>query len=215
MLSQSSPDQYVDAASDSDHVPTLVFDRVTFRYPGQQAEAPVIDAFTLEVHQRERVALIGPSGSGKSTLLGLATGLIKPSAGSVHRPAHRIAVVQQNTPVFKRRSCLHNVALGAVVRCDWQTALAAALPVLNTLGLGEFADTAAWRLSGGQRQRLCVARALVAEPELLVLDEPTSQLDTATKQHVLDALTIHNTSAMLVATHDQSILQSFDRVIEL
>lgn len=139
----------------------------------------------LKVLAGQRIALIGANGSGKSTLLRVLHGLLRPSAGSVLRDsAMRQAMVFQR-PWMLRASVWSNVALSLWIRGRrWREAKAQALPALARVGLSELAFRNASTLSGGQQQRLALARAWALQPDVLLLDEPTSSLDPHAKREV-------------------------------
>jgi tungstate transport system ATP-binding protein len=139
----------------------------------------------LKVMAGQRIAVIGANGSGKSTLLRVLHGLLRPSAGSVLRDsAMRQAMVFQR-PWMLRASVWSNVALSLWIRGRrWREAKAQALPALARVGLAELALRNASTLSGGQQQRLALARAWALQPDVLLLDEPTSSLDPHAKREV-------------------------------
>jgi tungstate transport system ATP-binding protein len=139
----------------------------------------------LKVMAGQRIALIGANGSGKSTLLRVLHGLLRPSAGSVLRDsAVREAMVFQR-PWMLRASVWSNVALSLWIRgARWRDAKARALPALARVGLAEAAFQNARTLSGGQQQRLALARAWSMQPDVMLLDEPTSSLDPHAKRDV-------------------------------
>jgi tungstate transport system ATP-binding protein len=139
----------------------------------------------LKVMAGQRIAVIGANGSGKSTLLRVLHGLLRPSAGSVLRDsAMRQAMVFQR-PWMLRASVWSNVALSLWIRGRrWREAKAQALPALARVGLSELAFRHASTLSGGQQQRLALARAWALQPDVLLLDEPTSSLDPHAKREV-------------------------------
>lgn len=139
----------------------------------------------LRISPGERVALIGANGSGKSTLLRVLHGLLPPSAGTVLRDtALRQAMVFQR-PFMLRASALHNLALGLWLRgMRWPAARERAALALARVGLGPLSGRDARTLSGGQQQRLALARAWSLEPDMLLLDEPTSSLDPHGKREV-------------------------------
>ena len=139
----------------------------------------------LRVATGERVAVIGGNGSGKSTLLRLLHGLIPATSGSVLRdPRAREAMLFQR-PYLLRASALDNVTLALWVRgMKWREARDQALPALGRVGLEASAFRNARALSGGQQQRLALARAWSLKPDVLFLDEPTSNLDPHGKREV-------------------------------
>ncbi|MES2784165.1 MAG: phosphate ABC transporter ATP-binding protein [Pseudomonadota bacterium] len=139
----------------------------------------------LEVATGERLALIGSNGSGKSTLLRVLNGLVQPARGSVLRDlATRHAMVFQR-PYMLRASAIANVALGLwIAGTPWSQAKSKALDALAKVGLADVALRRANTLSGGQQQRLALARAWSLEPDVLLLDEPTSSLDPHAKREI-------------------------------
>jgi tungstate transport system ATP-binding protein len=144
-----------------------------------------LSGIELRVAAGERVALIGANGSGKSTLLRVLHGLVKPAAGSLLRDsAARQAMVFQR-PFVLRMSALSNVALGLWIHgARWKDARGRAMAALQRVGLDEVALRNARQLSAGQQQRLALARAWGLQPDVLLLDEPTSSLDPHAKREV-------------------------------
>ena len=140
---------------------------------------------SLQVTAGESLGLVGANGSGKSTLLRTLNRLVLPTAGSLEQcsSASQAMVFQQ--PYLLRASVLHNVALGLWLRgMAWAQARAAALQALEQVGLAHLAGRSARGLSAGQQQRVALARAWALKPQVLLLDEPTSSLDPASKQEV-------------------------------
>ena len=139
----------------------------------------------LAIQQGERVALVGSNGSGKSTLLRLVHGLIAPSSGRRHAHATLKQAMLFQRPFLMRTSCLNNAALGLWLRgIPWRDAKVNALEALSKVELADLAHRSARTLSGGQQQRLALARAWAMQPDVLLLDEPTSSLDPHAKREV-------------------------------
>ncbi len=181
-----------------------------------------VDRIDLSVAPGEFVAVEGPSGSGKTTLLGLLVGLEAPTNGSVTLLGHDLARLTQAERARLRRgsiglvlqtfglidslSVIENVALPlALAGVDASSRSARAADLLAEVGLERYGASRIDELSGGERQRVAVARALVAEPALILADEPTGSLDDATGVAILELLggaaATHGASVILV-THD-------------
>lgn len=179
----------------------------------------------LHVDEGTATAIMGPSGSGKSSLLAVAGGLLKPTQGqaSLSRPdgtlaPARVAWVFQTMNVLPRRSASENVALGRLaVGGSRREAIEAAREALSAVDLGGVGDRPCYSLSGGEQQRVCIARALVAEPSVILADEPTGNLDrtmsTEVARLMLGARPAN--AALLVATHDPAVADLCDRVFVL
>jgi putative ABC transport system ATP-binding protein len=187
----------------------------------------------LVVQPGEIIAVLGPSGSGKSTLLGLAAGLDRPSSGAVlldGRPLHdlsekqlavlrrgRIGFVFQSFQLLGNLTALENVLL-PIELAGRAAALERARGMLAAVGLGERGHHYPSQLSGGEQQRVALARAFAAEPELLLADEPTGNLDGATGAVVLELLTrlrAERGATLVLVTHDPEVAARADRRIHL
>jgi ABC-type lipoprotein export system ATPase subunit len=171
-----------------------------------------------------RIAIRGPSGSGKSTLLHLIAGLDEPTTGTISWPAigeradlrpGPVAVIFQGPSLLAPLTVLENVAFALRLLGESQpAAVLAARTALEQLDLGDLADKLPEELSGGQAQRVAIARALVGRPKLILADEPTSQLDRASGERVVDVLLeASNASgaALVIATHDEAVSTRLDR----
>ena len=164
----------------------LVVERVGRRFPG---EDPVLDDVSLTVAPGEIVTLLGPSGCGKSTLLRLAAGLDRPDHGTIDAPAGRIGHVFQDATLMPWASALDNVALPLrFEKVAKPTAHARAADALAAVGLAAAVGKRPRELSGGMRMRVAVARALVGDPALLLMDEPFAALDEITRFRLVDDL---------------------------
>ena len=173
---------------------------------------PVLDDISFDVAAGEFVALLGASGCGKSTLLRLVAGLDDPDAGEVLAGGVRVSspdpsrvVVFQDPSLFPWRTVEGNVALGLEARGELKRRRHRVTEVLELVGLSEFADALPHHLSGGMAQRTALARALVNEPRVLILDEPLGQLDSLTRlamQAELVQLWQREGFTALLVTHD-------------
>jgi ABC-type lipoprotein export system ATPase subunit len=164
-------------------------------------------------------AVVGPSGSGKSTLLAILAGMLRPTrGGAVRPPGCRPLWVFQNPYGVARRRVLDHVALPFVAQgADRRTADVRAFGVLERFGLGSRAHARFAELSGGEAQRLMLARAIASAPGLMLVDEPTAQLDRATAIEVnrgIGALAASGT-VVVVATHDDATRDACDGVLDL
>ncbi|MET9461501.1 ABC transporter ATP-binding protein [Streptomyces canus] len=172
----------------------------------------VLDHLDLTIAGEELVVLLGPSGCGKSTLLRLLAGLDRPDGGRVEVPAKR-AIVFQADRLLPWQRVLPNVTLGL----HGPDADRRALDVLAEVGLSGREKAWPKELSGGEAQRVSLARALVSEPELVLLDEPFAALDAITRLRMHDlvrALRSKHHAAMLLVTHDvDEAIALADRVV--
>lgn len=193
----------------------------------------ILDHIDLTVERGDRVALVGPSGSGKSTILSLVAGVLRADSGQLtvvgrdmaeasnRRAIRRSAVawVQQSSNLLPERTASENVALALRIRGhDERDAQERAVVALTAVGLADHAGVKTARLSGGQAQRVCVARALACEPEVLLADEPTGQLDAGTSEQVGDALLTASHqlgTTVLLATHDRNAAEACDIVLRV
>jgi ABC transport system ATP-binding/permease protein len=194
-------------------VPLVALDRVSIAY----GHLPLLDAVSLQVDARERVALIGRNGTGKSTLLKIISGEVRPDGGTVWRqPALRIARLEQDVPLSADRSVFDVVAEGHTHHLEQDEAWLREHHVDLVLSrLQLTADVIVDTLSGGWRRRVLLARALVGQPDVLLLDEPTNHLDIDAITWLEDFLADYP-GAVLLVTHDRAFLQRLaTRIVEL
>lgn len=184
-------------------------------YPG--AAGAAVDAVELTIEDHEFFVLLGPSGCGKSTLLRLIAGLDEPTSGRVffgdrlmnYRPPgeRNVAMVFQNYALYPHMSVRRNIAFPLKMRkVRGEAASAAVAEVSETLGLGPYLDRLVGQLSGGQRQRVAVARAIIRAPEVMLMDEPLSNLDALLRSQTREELLrLHRRidSTVVYVTHDQ------------
>ena len=201
-------------------------DNVTKRYDNDGQ--PAVDGVSLEIAPGEAVAVMGPSGSGKSTLLNLIAGLDKPTSGAVTVAGERVDQLSETGVArFRRRrigmifqffnllddlTVADNVLLPAqLAGMRRGQARARAGELLAALHIERHRNAYPGRLSGGERQRVAIARALVNRPELLLADEPTGALDTATGQQIGRLLRQLNAGGqtLVLVTHDPGLAERF------
>jgi putative ABC transport system ATP-binding protein len=195
---------------------------VTKRYAA--GGVPALNRISLQVAAGEAVAVMGPSGSGKSTLLNLIAGLDKPSDGTVTVAGQRVDTLSETRLARYRRgevgmifqffnlledlTVLDNVLLPAQLAGTRRSkARARAAGLLDRLGIERYRDTYPGRLSGGERQRVAIARALVNEPAVLLADEPTGAVDTATGEEIGQLLLDLNAGGqtLVLVTHSPDL----------
>lgn len=181
----------------------------------------------LAVDPGQRLAVIGPSGSGKSSLLAVLAGLAEPSEGEVRfdgqasssvGPARGIAMVLQGYGLVSLLTAAENVEVALrATGCSRHEAAAGACAALGEVGLAPHADQLIEELSGGQQQRTAVARALALRPRLLIADEPTAELDPASRALTLARLleVTDRGAALVLATHDPDVTGRCDRVLDM
>jgi NitT/TauT family transport system ATP-binding protein len=213
-----------------DRRPKISFTGVEKRYPGKGTQAQgtlALDSFDLDLAAAEIVSIVGPTGCGKSTALNVLAGFERPSAGAVSvdgeavvAPGSNRGVVFQQPSLFPWMNVLANVVLG--VQCRGESAgeyEPRALRLLEEVGLQGFERHYPYQLSGGMQQRVQIARALVNEPDILLMDEPFGALDYQTRllmQKLLLRLWARFRPTILFITHDvgEAIFIS-DRVIAM
>jgi putative ABC transport system ATP-binding protein len=195
----------------------------------------VVEDVSLEIYPGEIVILMGPSGSGKTTLLSLIGGLRSVQDGSLKifgqelrncrkpkltKVRNQIGFIFQHHNLLKCLTAYGNVCMSLKLHSDisQQEYRDRALKILEAVGISDRADYYPDNLSGGQKQRVAIARALVAQPKLVLADEPTSSLDSRTGRDVVDIiqrLAQEEGCSVLLVTHDSRILDIADRIVTM
>jgi putative ABC transport system ATP-binding protein len=212
----------------------VVAEGLTKTFGAGPTAVTAVESASLTVGAGEVVLLLGPSGSGKTTLLSMIGGLLRPTRGSVSlrgeplvgspRELARVRLrtvgfVFQTFNLLTGFSAIENVALPLrLLGVPRRDATKRAVGLLQSLGLGERLSASPKTLSGGEKQRVSLARALAAEPAVLLADEPTASLDTRTGHGAMEVLrsSAHNGGqACLVVTHDTRLVEFADRVLRI
>ena len=206
-----------------------------FSYIEGDNQTSILSNLMLDVKSGESIAILGPSGCGKSTLLNLIAGLDTPSSGDViinnsnitklneqdrtDLRANTFGFVYQFHHLLNDFSSVYNVAMPLLIKgVDKESAVAQSEKLLTRVGLENRLSHKPSELSGGERQRVAIARAMVVEPDCLLADEPTGNLDAKNAKDVLELileLDENNTSSLVIVTHDQDIAKKMDRKLTL
>lgn len=208
-------------------------ENLSMRLMGGGHRVTILEGITLEIPEKQVVAITGPSGSGKSTLLGLIAGLDKPTSGSIVVDGVDITVLEESQMARYRRekigyifqsfhliptlTAVENVAVPLELHGDPQ-ALERAAELLAAVGLQERLSHYPIQLSGGEQQRVALARAFACRPPILLADEPTGNLDSSTGQQVIDILLGLNRdqgSTLVLVTHDANLASCAERIVAL
>jgi len=206
-----------------------------FSYTEGSNQTTILSNLRLDVKSGESIAILGPSGCGKSTLLNLIAGLDKPSSGEVlinnsnitklneqdrtELRANTFGFVYQFHHLLNDFSSVYNVAMPLLIKgVDKESAIAQSEKLLTRVGLENRLNHKPSELSGGERQRVAIARAMVVEPDCLLADEPTGNLDAKNAKDVLELileLDENNTSSLVIVTHDHGIAKKMNRTLTL
>ena len=214
----------------------IVANSLTRKYHSGDSQITVLDALSIDIQQGEKVAILGRSGSGKSTLLNLIAGLDTPTSGSLivngKEPAtlnsadkaafrlQEVGVVFQSFQLIQQRTAYQNIELPLILAgVPSRERREKVRDLLKSVGLEKRSRHRPKQLSGGEQQRIAVARAMVNDPQVILADEPTGNLDTTNSRQVMDLmLTMADArqSTLCLITHDELLAnQVADRVIML
>ncbi len=215
-------------------MPVIQFQDVTKVYPLPAGDVVALNGVSLDIEAGEFVSIMGPSGSGKSTLLNIMGSLDVPTSGDVYISGSRIGVMNDDELTLLRRdhigfifqhfnlipllSAVENVEYPMILRGRKTEARQRAREVLAAVGLEEHLYThKPSELSGGQQQRVAIARALVNNPDFLLCDEPTGNLDTVTGTGIMNLLSRMNEegTTVVVVTHDPRMTEFSNRTIRI
>lgn len=206
---------------------------VSLRYPGPPEVWALQECF-LEVHDGDFITVVGPSGSGKSTLLNVLGLLDEPTSGAYFLRGQELSSLNENQRAMARganigfvfqsfhlieqRTCVENVMLADLYTgTSERDSRARAVQALESVGLGERTSSYPSQLSGGQQQRVAIARAIATHPTLLLCDEPTGNLDSATAEnilHLFERLNAEGRTIVLI-THDPVIAEHGNRTLRM
>lgn len=190
---------------------------------------------SFEVNFGEMLYIVGPSGSGKTTLLSIISGILKPDEGTVIAKGkniwqlddnemsdfrlYTIGFVFQDFHLFPKLTTVENVAIPLILqKKEWNESIAKAAHVLEIVGLKGKEELPPYKLSIGEQQRVAIARAIIAEPDLLVFDEPTASLDGDTGKKVISFIRdniLNDKRAIILVTHDNRIYNYATRIIRM
>lgn len=202
-------------------------------YGTEENIVKALDGVDIRVDKGEFVAIVGTSGSGKSTLLHMLGGLDRPSEGEVVIDNNNIfKMSDEELTIFRRRNVgfvFQNYNLVPILNVFENIVLPIELDgckidseyiyeIINTLGLSKKIDALPNTLSGGQQQRVAIARALATKPSIILLDEPTGNLDSKTEQDVLGLLKVTSnkfSQTIIMITHNEQIAQMADRIVRI
>jgi putative ABC transport system ATP-binding protein len=217
--------------------PIVEIKDVVKRFPVGDAEITILRGISFQVRPGEFVSIVGPSGNGKSTLLNMITGIDRPSSGEIivtgqaihkmsedHLAAWRgehVGIIFQFFQMLPALSLLDNVILPMELSGSRKYApkqrRERAEHLLETVGLADQMHKLPSMVSGGEQQRAAIARALANDPDLLVADEPTGNLDSRTSRDVFDlfAQVVNQGKTLLMVTHDKELAQRVPRIVEI
>jgi putative ABC transport system ATP-binding protein len=215
--------------------PIIEIKDVVKSFPVGDGEITILKGISLQVKKGEFLSIVGPSGNGKSTLLNMITGIDRPSSGEIivtGQPVHKmsenrlaawrgenVGIIFQFFQMLPALSLLQNVILPMDLANKYRPKerRERAMHLLDIVGLSDQVHKLPNAVSGGQQQRAAIARALANDPALLVADEPTGNLDSATSHDVFDLFNevVSQGKTMVMVTHDKELAQRVPRVVEI
>jgi len=215
--------------------PIIRTENVRKIYKMGEVEVRALDGVSLTVNQGQFISIMGPSGSGKTTLLDVLSALLRPTSGEVYingKPISKmddnqlaqvrgktIGFIFQTFNLISRMTALENVMLPLwFAEMEVEKRREVATSILQRVGLGDRVDHKPTELSGGQRQRVAIARALAVNPDVIVADEPTGNLDTVSGQQILDIIKDLNEKegkTVLMVTHEREVANLAHEIIFL
>ena len=217
-------------------LPAISLNNIYKSYGTGEGKVEALKDINLEIAKGEFLALCGPSGSGKSTLLNVLSGIDKPTAGTVMflkkllntMPEEQLSVIRgkhlgfifQFFNLMPVLNAFDNVFFPLVLNGHFtkKEAKERALHFIDSVGLASFMDRKPGQLSGGQQQRVAIARALAHEPQVVIADEPTGNLDLATGEAILDLMLKINQetrTTFIISTHSSQLKARANRVVEI
>jgi len=219
----------------NDQNPIIEIKDVVKSFPVGDSEITILKGISLQVKKGEFLSIVGPSGNGKSTLLNMITGIDRPSSGEIivtGQPVHKmsenrlaawrgenVGIIFQFFQMLPALSLLQNVILPMDLANKYspKERRERAMHLLDIVGLADQMNKLPSAVSGGQQQRAAIARALANDPALLVADEPTGNLDSATSHDVFDLFNevVSQGKTMVMVTHDKELAQRVPRVVEI
>jgi len=199
------------------------------------ARTVALRSVSLEAYFGEMLYIVGPSGSGKTTLLSVVSGVLRPDAGTVSVEGtqiwslspnqlaelrlHKVGFVFQDYHLFPRLTTAENVAIPMILKKQpWDEAVSKAHEYLQIVGLTKREDLPPVKLSGGEQQRVAIARAMAAQPDILVMDEPTASLDGDTGHGIVTFVKeqiLTDKRCVIVVTHDNRIYDLATRILKM
>ncbi len=213
----------------------VLLNNISKTYQDREIKVTALKNLSLQIQREEFVVLAGPSGSGKTTLLNIMGTLDRPDSGQVYLDGQevsglpynalaeirlrKIGFIFQSSNLISVLTARENIEYVLLLQgIDPRMRRRKSLDILQALGLEGLAERKTFQMSGGQGQRVAVARAVVAEPRLILADEPTANLDSKTGENLIALMKMFNRSkqiTFIIASHDPMVIHQADRIIQL